>query len=106
MIRVAVSRLEPGMVLARPVPHPQSARQNLLPRQQRLSADDIAMMRKYGVLEVWVRHRTLEYLEQRFDEEVTDHQREIYAHVRRNFETLMHGTAADLNLKDFERAIA
>ena len=42
---------------------------------------------------IW-RHRSLEQLEQLVDEEISDRQREVYSHVRQNFESIMHGTAS------------
>jgi HD-GYP domain-containing protein (c-di-GMP phosphodiesterase class II) len=106
MLRVPVDRLEPDMVLARPVPLPSSAERNLLPRHIALTDGDIASLRVHGITEVWIRHRSLEHLEERIDEEVSARQREVYANVRRRFEALMSGTATQLELGHFESSVA
>jgi HD-GYP domain-containing protein (c-di-GMP phosphodiesterase class II) len=106
MLRVLVNRLEPGMELARPIPLPTSPHQNLLSRNVRLTQEHIACLRSHGVAEVWVRHRSLEHLEQRIDEEIGERQREVYANVRRSFESLMNGTASEMDLSQFEKSIA
>ena len=66
----------------------------LLPRLKRL-----------GIYEVWVRHRDFEFLEDLVDEDLAEHQRDLYANVRRNFQAVIRNSAVELDLVSFERSI-
>jgi HD-GYP domain-containing protein (c-di-GMP phosphodiesterase class II) len=59
-----------------------------------------------GVLEVWIRHRDLEFLEDVIDEALGERQREVYLHVRKNFESIMGGAAVGLDLLHFQQSIS
>jgi HD-GYP domain-containing protein (c-di-GMP phosphodiesterase class II) len=58
-----------------------------------------------GILEVWIRHRDLEFLEEIIDEELGDRQRDVYMQVRRSFEAVMQGGAAEVDVAHFERSV-
>jgi HD-GYP domain-containing protein (c-di-GMP phosphodiesterase class II) len=106
MLRVPVNKIQPGMVLARPVPLPQDPHRFLLQRDREIPMDLVPRLRQLGVLEVWVRHRDLEFLEEVIDEGLGEHQRIVYHHVRRNFETIMAGAAAELDISQFQSSIS
>ncbi len=106
MLRVPVHKIEPGMVLARPIPLPHDPYRFLLQRDIEIPMDLVPRLRQLGILEVWVRHRDLEFLEDLIDESLGDHQREVYSHVRRNFEAIMRDATVALDLGHFEDSIA
>ncbi len=105
MLRVAVHNLEPGMVLARPIPHPHDPRRYLLQRDREVPADLVPRLKQLGIFEVWVRCRDLEFLETIFDEGLGDRQRDIYYQVRRNFEAVMQGAALEMDISRFQGSI-
>jgi len=106
MLRVPIHKIEPGMILARPIPLPQDPYRYLLQRDREIPMDLVPRLAELGVLEVWVRHRDLEFLEDIIDVELGERQREVYLHLRRNFESLMRGSAAELDLAHFQASIA
>jgi len=105
MLRVPVHNIRPGMVLARPVMMPSDVRRVLLQRDREIPAEMVPRLKQLGVLEVWIRHRSFEFLEDLVDEGLGDRQRDIYLHVRRNFESMVHEPATSLNVADFQQSI-
>ena len=105
MLRVPLHRVQPGMILARPIPLPQVPYRYLLQRDREIPLDMIPRLRQLGILDVWVRHRDLEFLEDIIDEGLSQRQREVYMHVRRSFEAIMRGSAPELDLIHFEGSI-
>jgi HD-GYP domain-containing protein (c-di-GMP phosphodiesterase class II) len=94
------------MTLARPIPVPNDPYRYLLQRDREIPMEMIGRLKQLGILEVWVRHGGLEFLEDIIDEGLGERQRDIYLHVRRNFEALMHGFAAELDLTNFQDSIS
>jgi HD-GYP domain-containing protein (c-di-GMP phosphodiesterase class II) len=78
----------------------------LLQRDREIPFQLIPRLHKLGILEVWVRHRNLEFLEDVIDEGVGQRQREVYHHVRRNFESIMNGAACELEIGRFQGSIS
>lgn len=105
MLRVPVHKIEPGMILARPIPLPTDPHRYLLQRDREIPMDLVPRLRQLGILEVWVRHRDLEFLEDLIDEALADHQRDIYHRVRRGFEAVAHGSVADLDMFGFQDSV-
>lgn len=106
MLRVPIQHIEPGMVLARPVPLPHDPQRFLLQRDREIPMDAVPRLRELGILEVWIRHRDLEFLESLIDEGLGDRQREVYSQVRRNFEGIMSGATAQTDAFHYESSIA
>ncbi len=106
MLRVPVHKIEPGMILARPVAMPFDTRRYLLQRDMEVPMDMVPRLKEMGVLEVWVRHRDLEFLEDIIDEGLGERQREVYHHVRQNFEAIMSGAALELDIAHFTSSIS
>jgi HD-GYP domain-containing protein (c-di-GMP phosphodiesterase class II) len=105
MLRVPVHKIEPGMVLARPIPLPHDPYRYLLQRDREIPMDLIPRLSELGIMEVWVRNRDLEFLEGLINEGLAEHQREVYQRVRRNFESLARGSVAELDLYGFQDSI-
>jgi HD-GYP domain-containing protein (c-di-GMP phosphodiesterase class II) len=94
------------MILARPIPLPHDPYRYLLQRDVEIPLDVIPRLKQLGILEVWVRHRDLEFLENIIDEGLGDRQREVYLHVRRNFEAIIRNCVAELELVPLEDSLS
>ena len=106
MLRVPVHKIEPGMVLARPIAFPHDPRKFLVQRDREVPVDLIPRLKQLGVFEVWIRHRDLEFLEDIIDEGLGERQREVYQHVRKNFESVMTGSSPELDVAHFQSSIS
>lgn len=106
MLRVPLHKIQPGMVLARPIPMPNDPYRFLVQRDHEIPMHMVPRLRELGILDVWIRHRGLEFLEDVIDEELGECQREIYHHVRQNFESIMHNVTTELDLGNFESSIS
>ena len=93
------------MILARPIPLPQDPRRYLLQRDREVPMDLIPRLKELGIYEVWVRCRDLEFLEDMIEEGLGDHQRDVYHQVRKNFEGVMRGAAAEMDIGRFQNSI-
>ncbi|MGC4004714.1 MAG: hypothetical protein QM811_16990 [Pirellulales bacterium] len=98
MLRVSIAKLQPGMILARPIVSPQDNKRFLVQRDREVPADMIPRLKELGIVDVWVRYQDLEFLEEMIDEGLGNAQREVYQHVRRNFEQVMTGAAFELDI--------
>lgn len=105
MLRVPVEKLEPGMVLARPIPLPNDPRRYLLQRDREVPPELAPRLLQLGIYEVWIRCRSLEFLEELIDEGLGEQQREVYTNVRRSFEAVMSGQAVELDIHRFQATI-
>jgi HD-GYP domain-containing protein (c-di-GMP phosphodiesterase class II) len=105
MLRVPVQNIEPGMILARPIPLPQDPRRYLLQRDREVPMDLVPRLKELGIYEVWVRCRDLEFLEDMIEEGLGDRQRDVYHQVRRNFEGVMRGAAVEMDIGRFQNSI-
>ncbi|MDX1964411.1 MAG: HD-GYP domain-containing protein [Pirellulales bacterium] len=105
MLRVPLHKLQPGMILARAIAAPGDPRMYLVQRDREVPADLIPRLRDLGITDVWVRFRDLEFLEGLIDEGLGEHQREVYQHVRRNFEQMLGGAAFELDYNKFTTSI-
>ncbi|MEA1952201.1 MAG: HD domain-containing protein, partial [Planctomycetota bacterium] len=99
-------KIQPGMFLARPIPMPNDPYRFLLQRDREIPLDLVPRLKQLGLLEVWVRHRGLEFLEDIIDEDLGEHQREIYIGVRENFESLMRDITAKMDFTHFQNSIS
>ncbi len=93
------------MILARPIPLPHDPLRYLLQRDVEVPMDLVPRLQNLGILEVWIRHRELEFLEEIIDEGLADRQREVYIHVRQNFEAIVRDTTAEIDLVHFQASI-
>ena len=105
MLRVPVAKIRPGMILARPIPLPHDPFRYLLQRDVEIPMDLVPRLQQLGIFEVWIRHRELEFLEEVIDEGLADHQREVYVHVRQNFEAILRDATVEIDLAHFQSSI-
>lgn len=94
------------MILARPIPLPREPFRYLLQRDREIPIDLVPRLKQLGILEVWVRHRDLEFLEDIIDEGLGERQREVYMRVRQNFEAVMRDARVDLDVNHFRGSIS
>ncbi|MGA2030946.1 MAG: HD domain-containing phosphohydrolase [Thermoguttaceae bacterium] len=106
MLRVPVHNIQPGMILARPIPLPHDPYRYLLQRDVEIPMDLVPRLKQLGILEVWIRHRDLEFLEEIVDEGLSDRQRDVYVQVRRNFTAVMQNSAVEIDLVHFQSSIS
>ncbi|MGQ9575149.1 MAG: HD-GYP domain-containing protein [Thermoguttaceae bacterium] len=106
MLRVPTDKLQPGMVLARPIPMPQNPSRYLLQRGREIPAEAAARLKRMGITEVWVRHRDLEFLEDVIEEELGDCQQDLYVRIRRVFDQMRRTGRAQLEQAGLEQSIA
>jgi HD-GYP domain-containing protein (c-di-GMP phosphodiesterase class II) len=106
MLRVPVHKIEPGMVLARPIAFPNDPRKFLVQRDREVPPDLIPRLKRLGIFEVWIRQRNLEFLEDVIDEGLGERQREVYLHVRKNFESVMTGSSPEIDVTHFQSSIS
>lgn len=106
MLRVPVHKIESGMVLARPIALPHDPRKFLVQRDREVPVDLIPRLKQLGIFEVWIRQRNLEFLEDVIDEGLGERQREVYMHVRKNFESVMIGSSPELDVTHFQSSIS
>jgi len=106
MLRVPVDKIQPGMILARPIPLPQDPHRMLLQRDREIPMDLVPRLRELGVFEVWVRHHDLEFLEDLIDPGLGEHQRAVYAHVRQNFAAMAAGSTVGLDVAQFQTSVS
>lgn len=105
MLRVPVTNLQPGMILARPIVSPQDPKRFLVQRDREVPQDMVPRLRELGIVDVWVRYQDLEFLEEMIDEGLEERQRDVYHHVRRNFENVMSGAAFELDISKYQNSI-
>ncbi len=106
MLRVPIHKIQPGMILARPIPLPEDPYRHLLQRDREIPMDLVPQLQKLGVMEVWIRHRDLEFLEDIIDVELGERQRDLYLQLRRNFESMMRDSSLELDLNRFQTSIS
>lgn len=105
MLRVPLHKIEAGMILARPIPVPNQPNRYLLQRDREIPLDLVPRLAQLGILEVWVRNRDLEFLEDVIDEELGERQRHVYQNVRRCFEAMLQGAWGGLDARQFQDSI-
>ncbi|MGD0898837.1 MAG: HD domain-containing phosphohydrolase, partial [Thermoguttaceae bacterium] len=106
MLRIPIDKVQPGMILARPIPLPHDPYLFLVQRDKAIPIDMIPRLKQLGIMEVWVRNHDFEFLEDLIDEGLADHQREVYLRVRESFQSMLRGSTAEINLADFQTSIA
>ncbi len=93
------------MILARPIPVPNEQGRTLLGRGCKVPADLGHRLERYGIFEVWVECRALQFLEDIVDFEIIERQRALYWTVRRNFEVDIKGVPHPLDLTKIDTAL-
>lgn len=105
MLRARIHELRPGMTLARSlvVPHVQAA--PILDVDERLTATTITKLRKLGVVEVWVRWGSLDFLDELISEKLHLRQCELFAQICESFFRYANRAEAEIDLPAAEDAV-
>jgi hypothetical protein len=106
LLRVDLSQVRPGMLLALPVLHPQLPHQVLLRPGYRLEAHTVRRLRELNVRYVYVQYPKLAFLSRRLSVRVAQHQAAVVAAISRTFESAQRQTAARLPYDMYCRTIA
>ena len=70
MIRVPISKLEPGMVIGAPVRHPDVVDHILLQPGYCMEEGTIGHLKRFYIPGVWIRHPGFDFLDSRLNDEV------------------------------------
>lgn len=106
MIRVAAEDLEPGMVLAAPIPHPGSSQLYLLNAGYRLEREAIAQFPRYGIRYAWIRHPGFDFLDDRLGTALPEARVRLYHNVKSSFTGIANRTAGAFDLAEYRLAVA
>lgn len=105
MIRLPVSALEPGMVLAAPIPHPADPDQVLLNTDFRFDSDMIRQLRRFPVYYVWIRHPGFDFMDERVNEAVPRSRIVLYESVKKTFTGVADRTTGAFNLIEYRTVV-
>lgn len=105
MIRVPISKLEQGMVLATPVWHPGVEDHVLLRADFSLDAECIGHLKRIGVEAVWVRHPGFEFLDQKLPDDIPRRRVRVYESVKRSFSAIADRTSGAFDLLEYRTIV-
>ncbi|MCH7813235.1 MAG: HD domain-containing protein [Planctomycetes bacterium] len=106
MIRVPLSSVEPGMILAAPVWHPGVGQHVLLRADYRLDADCIARLDRLAVEGVWIRHPGFDFLDEKLRDEIPRSRAKLYACVKRSFGGIANQTMGAFDLIEYRTVVS
>jgi HD-GYP domain-containing protein (c-di-GMP phosphodiesterase class II) len=93
------------MELARMVPNPNRPQDSLLQAGFQLTSKVINRLQGMGVTDVWIRHDGLAFLDDMIDDATEMGYREVYATVRKQFETLQNRHVAQLDYMEYHEQV-
>lgn len=93
------------MILARPIPVPNEQGRTLIGRGCKVPADLGRRLERFGIFEVWIECRALQFLDDVVDPEVSERQRELYWTVRRYFDVNITGATPPIDLPKIDAAL-
>jgi len=105
MIHVAVSQLQPDMVLAAPVRHPTAADHVLLRAGYRLEADCIARLERLAVEGVWILHPGFDFLDEKLHDAIPRSRARLYEGVKHSFTGIAAKTSGAFDLIEYQTII-
>ncbi|HOB76697.1 MAG TPA: HD domain-containing protein [Phycisphaerae bacterium] len=105
MIRLTVSALEPGMVLAAPIPHPQAPDRILLNAGVCLDAHTLRGLQRFPIHAVWIQHPGFDFLDDRLSNAIPQSRVRIYESVKQSFSSMAGQTTPAFNLADYRTVI-
>jgi len=106
MIRVSVNDLEPGMVLAAPIPHPQLSDMALLEAGKELAPDMIPQLRRHHVRSVWIRHPGFADLDGMADSAAWAARQKLYYHVHSSFKGILTRTKGAFEQQEYRAIVS
>ena len=105
MIRLAVAKLEPGMVLAAPVRHPAITDHTLLQQGFALDPKTIARLQEFQVSALWIRHPGFDFLDARLHDEIPASRHQVYRTIKNSFTEIANQTSGAFDLAEYRTVI-
>ena len=106
MIRMPVSKLEPGMVLAAPVRNPLEGKRVLLHASYSMEARAIARLLKLDIESVWIRHPSFDFLDEKLGGEIPQRRAQLYHAVKQSFSRIARKTSGAFDLDECRTVIS
>ncbi|MBN1436264.1 MAG: HD domain-containing protein [Sedimentisphaerales bacterium] len=101
MLRVSVSELRPGMVLAQSIPNPQKLEYTLLKSGYELEEESIKRLRSLGVPGAWVKYPNLDFLDTKIDTGLITKHQELYGSLKEQFSETQEWNFGKLDYKTY-----
>ena len=105
MIYLPVSQLEPTMVVAATVPHPNRACNDLLRPGYHLSEKTIERLAELNVPGVWVQYPPLEQLDSRLIDRIPSINQKLYLTFRDSFDRTAKPTTLNFDLQTYRQTV-
>ena len=106
MIRISLNQIEPGMVLAVAIPHPQQPDQTLLQEGYPLDGDIIAQLNRFSIDNIWIKHPGFDFLDDQLDRGLIKRRVQLYETVKSSFEQIAERTPGSFDLLVYKRAVS
>lgn len=106
MIRVPISKLEPGMVIGAPVRHPDVADHILLQPGYCMEEETIGHLKRFYIPGVWIRHPGFDFLDSRLNDEVPRTRHRVYHTVKSSFEKISEKVAGAFDPIEYRTVVS
>lgn len=105
MLLCGISDLEPGLVVAAPVPHPLRPDLELLAAGAVLDSAIIRRLVDLDVVQVWVRHDATADLDRLLQPELIQARQEVYQQLKTDFSCMSGRTLTHARLQSYRQAV-
>ena len=105
MINIAISQVEPGMVLAAPIRHPEVPGHILLKGDFSLGREEIARLKTLDISSLWIRHPGFDYLDQELGDAIPESRSRLYSAVKTSFTGIANKTAGAFDILEYRTII-
>jgi len=106
MIRIPISELEPGLVLAAPVRHPVRTHHVLLHTGYCVEPDTQARLRRFEIRTLWICHPGFDFLDDRLRTEIPEARRKLLETVKRSFTGVANHTVGAFSLVEYRTVVS
>ncbi|MCG3177825.1 MAG: hypothetical protein BIFFINMI_00145 [Phycisphaerae bacterium] len=105
MLRVPLGQVQPGMILAAPVPNPKQLEYDLLKAGFELNEPMIDRLRQLGVRTLWIGYPTLDFLDEVVSPKLTQEQQNVYRAVKESFSGSQRRVVARIDFQEYRRTL-
>lgn len=106
MVRLPVNALEPGMVLAAPIPHPEAPGRILLNAGFCFDARTLRGLQRFPVHTVWIQHPGFDFLDDRLNDAIPRSRFRLYESVKQSFGGLAGQTTPAFDLGEYRAVVS
>lgn len=106
MIRMAVNNVEPGMVLAAPIPHPADASRVLLNTGFEFDAFTLKKLNRWPVFTVWIAHPGFEFLDHRLRSAIPEYRVKLYDSIKQSFTGIAKRVAGSFDIGEYRNLVS